>query len=349
MDPELVETLERELLRRTLDRLSAAENNQLNRLSVYRQPFKRQATELLFADNNARKKKASALRRKLIHAFLLEQYKGKFDLHPLMRAIGRQRLRANTSRHQQAHATAARYYARQFEEQKQNTKLIALGDAYVEAKYHYLLADDIEGLRQVAWGYEKQIRGSITQVSPVPKDPAILDERIAILSALLAGEDATPTEVGGSKGLDYHLARCLHARKRLGDLERAIAHGQNALSEHVDVQFWEFQARLLVQAKREEEAIELLQECVRRVPPERGLFSPYKRCAELMTKAGRIDDAITLLQEGIPRIPPEHNSFALYTSCAELMTKAGRIDDAITLLQEGIPRIPTRNNGYLLE
>ena len=51
-----------------------------------------------------------------------------------------------------------------------------------------------------------------------PSGPQELDERIAVLSALLDEE--------GAKGLEYHLARCLNVRGQASDNERALVHAR---------------------------------------------------------------------------------------------------------------------------
>ena len=332
---ELVGSLERELLERTLNQLSDDYNRNLDRLAVYRKAFNRSAVEALFSDKSAE----ARFRRDIIDRFLMEQHRGWFNLHPIVREIGLQKLRQTSAELKHAHAVASQYYTRHFTA-KQVVGWGRLGGHFVEARYHLVNADQEDELGEIVARFESHIRATISLTSPVPKDSEELDERIAVLSALL--------ETPGAKGLEYHLARLFQARGRRNDLDRAIKHARRAVGPQAPADTWVLCANLLTQAGRVDEAIDLLKEGIQKIPADKSLFSLYQSCGELLTQAGRVDGAIDLLKEGIQKIPADKSLFSLYQSCGELLTQAGRVDGAIDLLKKGIQRIPADKGLFSL-
>ena len=99
-------------------------------------------------------------------------------------------------------------------------------------------------------------------------------------------------------------------------------------------------AELLGQAGKTDDAVALLKEGIKVIPADKSLSSLYQSAAELLGQAGKTDDAVALLKEGIKVIPADKNLFVLYKSAAELLGQAGKTDDAVALLKEGIKIIP---------
>jgi tetratricopeptide (TPR) repeat protein len=88
-----------------------------------------------------------------------------------------------------------------------------------------------------------------------------------------------------------------------------------------------------------DEAVALLKEGIKVIPPDKNLFSLYQSCAEILARAGKTDDAVSLLREGI-KVPGITSLFSLYQISADLLAKVGKTDEAVALLKEGIKVIP---------
>lgn len=157
VSPELVEDLEGHLLKKTLSQLPVNYLLALCRLSVLRKPFKRQAVERLFDD----KLTYVHFKGEMIDRFLMEQHKGWFNLHPIVREIGLQKLAQSPSDIQQAHSIIAPYYTRHFEA-KQIVGWGALGGHFVEARYHLTKVGKLEDLRDIASRFQSYIFSIIT-------------------------------------------------------------------------------------------------------------------------------------------------------------------------------------------
>ncbi|MGB0561969.1 MAG: AAA family ATPase [Spirulinaceae cyanobacterium] len=332
---ELVEELEGELLERTLSQLSETYNQNLNQLSVHRKPFQKEAIEIVFSEKST----ASEFRRIVIDRFLMEQHKGWFNLHPIVREIGRRKLKQAPTERTQAHHLASRYFTRHFLA-KQMVGWGKLGGYFVEARYHLVNAGREEVLGEIATRFENYIRATIHLTSPVPKDGEELDERIAVLSALLAKP--------GAKGLEYHLARCLQSRNRRNDLERAIKHARRATGVNAPADSWLLCANLLAQSGKTKDAIKLLKKGITQIPAENGSVQLYQSAGELLAQSGKTDEAIALLKKGIDNVPIS-SVFSLYQSAGELLAQSGQTDEAIALLKQGIDNVPASNVSLLYQ
>ena len=168
--------------------------------------------------------------------------------------------------------------------------------------------------------------------SPIPENAHELDERIAVLSALLT----TP----GPRSLEYHLARLFQARNQRNDLQRGLQHARRAKSRSDFVPAWLLCSELLVQMQRPEEAISVLKQGIDRIPPDKSLGSLYDSLARLLAELERYDEAISVLKQGMARIPPGKNLVDLYNRCAKILSQEGRYQEAISTLEQGIDRIP---------
>lgn len=172
----------------------------------------------------------------------------------------------------------------------------------------------------------------LSESSPIPRNVEELDERIAVLSALL--------ETPGPKRLEYHLARLLQARNQRNDLSRALHHANRAKSNSDFVPSWLVCSELLSQMERHNEAIAVLRQGIDHVPPNKALVALYDRCARLLAQINRQEEAITLLKHGVDRISPDLALANLYDNLGRLLAQMKRYDEAIIILKQGIHRIP---------
>ena len=271
---ELLEDLERGLLEQTLGQLSEAHLRDLHRLAVHRKPFKKQAIELLFPN----KKNMALFKREAIDRFLMELRGKWFHLHPILRQIGLQKLEKEDD-FQPAHDIAAGYYTRHFEA-KQIVGWGKLGGHFVEARYHLVKAGKADELQNIARPFQNYIFSQLSGVSPVPKDPEELDERIAVLSAFLEDPEMRKLDYHRSKGLHYHLARLFQTRNQRNDLGRGLYHAKIARSD-TQKDPWLLCSDLLTQMERYEEAIALLEQGIKRVN-DVNLYSLYVKFSKLL-------------------------------------------------------------------
>jgi hypothetical protein len=65
-----------------------------------------------------------------------------------------------------------------------------------------------------------------------------------------------------------------------------------------------------------------------------------------LAKVGKTDEAVALLKEGIKVIPPDKNLFSLYQTLGEVQCRAGDVQEAIAAQREGFQRISSQFNGY---
>ena len=370
---DFLKALERDLLERTMRHLEVVHQRQLWRLAVHRRSFKRQAVERICGS----KDEATELRSSLVTRFLLNFYKGSLALNPIVREISLAHLRDELSEFRQAHSGAADYHMRHFKAKQMVGSQSKLGESFAELRYHLVQAGRESELSVIGQRFTDHLKREIKSVSPVPTDREELDERIGVLSVLLG--------TGGAKGLEYHLARCLQARGKPGDIQRAVTHAERALGLGAPEAAWyllanlkrhaegadaavavirrglrtlsvldvaaplyQLGAEILTSAGKSDEAVALLKEGIKVIPPDKSLFSLYQIRADLLAQAGKSDEAVALLKEGIKVIPPDKNLFSLYQICADLLAQAGKSDEAVALLKEGIKVIPPDKNLFSL-
>lgn len=295
--PELVQKFEERLLLQILDRLDEPLKEYLFDLCVLRKPFQQKAIEILVGE----KEPADHFKKRTTDLFLMEQYRGWFTINPIVREVGLNKLYGQPTDLQKAHAVLARYYTRHFHGKRIVGSAGKLGAAFTEARFHLTQADREKGLSDVVYHFQDFIKSTISSFSPVPKDRHALNERIAVLSALL-------TEPG-PKGLEYHLGRLYQVRMEPGDLDRGIIHARRALNKNSE-HSWILAADLQEEAGQSEEAIDLLREGIGQVS-SRNLVSLYQSCGELLSRVGRLEEALELLREGIERVPARHSGYRI--------------------------------------
>lgn len=324
---ELLRSLERNLLEKNLERLAAEVTTLLYQLAVYRRAFKREAMQLMAAGAQD----FEAMKSELVSRFFMEQHRGWFSLHEIVREIALERLKQDSTVFRQAHARAGEYFARPFKAKQMVGG--ELGAQFVEARYHLVQAQREQDLNVIASRFGNYLKETYSEVTPITRQQNELDERIAVLSALLV----TP----GPKSLEYYLARLLKHRGNPADIRRALEHARVATdSRSAGAHRWVLRIQLEEQVNGIAEAINVARQGIAKVPRDQSLFSLYQICAELLAKAGRDEEAIALLKDGITKIPPDKSLFALYEIQAKVLSKSGKPDDAIAALREGMRAIP---------
>ena len=368
VSPDLLKEFETKVLARATDRLDADASRFLQRLAVLRRAVNNQGLEALCPERGAMK----SLRDELLSRYILIHTTGFYDLHPVVHETLKVRMSGAEAR--QAHLAAGRYHAAPFRARQTLGSPSNLGGRFIEARYHFTMAESEQDLSEITIQFEAHFRATYTETSKVPTDARELDERIALLTALL--------QARGAKGLEYFLARCFVARNHAGDRERALPHARratgpqapehawllrirleeefSALREVVNIareaidyyplspRLYQAAAELLGRSGKADDAVALLREGIKVVPPAQNLFSLYQAAAEMLGRSGKADDAVALLREGIKVVPPAQNLFSLYQAAAEMLDRSGKVDDAIALLREGIKVIPAAYSVFSL-
>ncbi|MBV2150431.1 glycosyltransferase family 4 protein [Sphingobium sp. AS12] len=238
-----------------------------------------------------------------------------------------------------AHQIAGDYFARAFRAQQLTGKAEALGARFVEARYHFTQAESEKDLREIAVRLEHHLRNRFSFTSPIPKAPEELEERIALLSALLKDR--------GPHAMEYHLARCLLLRGRESDTCLALPHIRRSSGPRAPAPAWVLRIQVEATLFGSDEAVKAAREGIKVVPPTQNLFSLYQAAAEILARDGKSDEAVTLLREGIGT-PNIGSLSSLYQAAAEILARDGKSDEAVTLLREGIDRVRGGGNGYKL-
>lgn len=330
---DFLHKLEKDLLERSVSRLSPEHFKRLLLLSVHRKNFEQAVFQLLC---DGKREESRQLSRALISHFLLKQVAGWYSIQPVVREIGLAHLREHEPDFKQAHARAAEYYVRPLKSRDASGFNSRLVNSFAEARYHLYQAGRIDELRQLLVQMMDVALAEMKSTSPVPSHPDFLNERIGILAILL--ENKAPG------GLHYYMARCLRARKEAGDIESAIDHARKAIGRRAPADSWVLLAQLLEQSNDKNGAVDTIYEALDTVPTQDKRFALYHYGATLLVSAGKTPDALILLQEGILNVPIEKSLYSLYLKAAELYVDQYKPDMAIGLLQEGIIRIPVKHS-----
>ena len=331
---EFLDALERDLLERTLKHLDMAHQKKLWRLAVHRRSFKREALEKICRS----KDEAGNLRTILVTRYLINFRSGALSLNPIVREISLGHLKKEPTECKQAHSGAADYHLRHFKAKQIVGSQTRLGESFAELRYHLVQAGRGAEIRDIGHRFTDHLKQEIKSVSPVPKDPEELDERIGVLSVLLEG--------GGAKGLEYHLARCLQTRGKPGDIEQAVIHADRATGVGAPEASWTLLAKLKHQADGVDAAMRTIRSGLQTMADPDVASPLYQLGAEILSGAGKTDEAVALLKDGIKVIPADKNLFSLYQSLGEAFCRAGKPGEAIAAQIEGMERIPARFNGW---
>jgi hypothetical protein len=337
---EFLNKLELDLLEHTLAHQDPLVHQRLLRLSVHRKSFEKAALELVCGGTRKEWREFGDI---LLTRFLLNRHSGWHSLNPIVREIALAKLKDQPAECLQAHERAADYHWRHFKARDITAGPSKLGASFAELRYHLTQSGRQADLREVALRFTDLLKRDIQSVSPVPVDPEELDERIAVLSALL--------ETQGADSLEYHLARCLNDRNRPGDWKRALIHLKRITRVGAPAVNWFLRAELEATVEGLDAALRTIYEAIHKLQPDSGVVEIYGLGANLLAQVGKIEGeggAVALLKEGIKIIPPDKGLFSLYQMLGHIRCRAGHVQEAITSLREGLSRIPSQLNGYKL-
>jgi len=333
---DFLNALERDLLARTMRHLDEQHRLKLWQLAVHRRSFKREAIEQFCST----KEELSELRGIFVTRFLLNFHGGVHALHPIVREISLAHLRDDPAHFKRAHSAASDYHSRHFKSKKIVADHGRLGESFAELRYHLVQAGRPEELRQIGERFTQHLRHEIKPGTPVPVDPAELDERIGVLTVLVGR--------GGLQGLEYHLARCLEARGKSGDLDQALIFAKRAIGPGVPVAHWLSAARITRRIAGVDAALEILGRGRKSVSVENDQYSIFLCGGEFLCGAGRIAEAMNLIEIGIGIVTPERGLHTLYGLLGEYHCRLGQPHEAIAKIREGIMRVPEQYGRHKL-
>lgn len=334
VSPSLLQAFERTVLQRAAERLEPEARFFLQRLSVLRQPVDRRGLESLAPDRET----MPELRDELADRFLINLRSGWCELHPVLRDTLRSQMTDRERR--RAHAAAGAYYAAPFRARQLAGEADRLGAAFIEARYHFTMAESEADLVEIAGRFEASFLRRFHTTSPVPADVEERDEQIALLSALL--------QARGAKALEHYLARCLIARGRPGDLQRALPHVRRATGPQSPATSWVLRIEVERELAGVTAAMKVAHEGMALVPAERGQHLVCDAGARTLAMDGQIENAVALLKRGIAVTPPTRGLSTLYHTGGEILHDAKRPREAIALLMEGTEAVPIEHDAASL-
>ena len=266
VSPRLLRDFETRVLTRAIAQLDHKSELFLRRLATFRKPVPKEA----LATVATAEIDMETSRDELLARYVMEFRSGFYRVHPIVRDTLLLKFSAEQKRN--AHRMAGGYFAKAFRAKRMVGPAVALGARFVEARYHFTLAESEEDLRDIASRFEQHLRFQFSFVTPIPTDPQERDERIAILSALLKER--------GPKGLEYHLARCLLSRGRPEDPRLALPHLRRSTGPKSPATAWVLRIQVEAALLGAEGAAKVAREGIKAVPPTQNLFSLYQAAAE---------------------------------------------------------------------
>lgn len=254
---------------------------------------------------------------------------GQVRLHPLVSSLIQEWLPPAALR--VAHESAAELYRRLADHNPHR----ACG-LMVEARHHLIAAGREQELRTVLRPLLPHLTHLYARFQDpqilIPEESAVLDERIAVLAAII--------DSSGTPGLHGCLARWLTRRDRPGDRERALAHARIATGPSAPASAWATRVLLEGLDRGPEAARQTAMEGARWVSPTRNQFALQASRAEVLIRLGQTDAALAILREGLARAPRDKGLTPKYRLASHLLSQVGALEDALCLLREGLQVVP---------
>lgn len=333
---ELLEEFERTILTKAQERLSETERSILNYCSLFRRSFSRSFFK--FLDNREIVLDGENLKRGLLERYILDEYRGNYSIHPIVRASQIASLKIDLAAWQAAHSLSSDFLLDSYRNTISDGAL-KLASSYAELRHHLLEANRLFELFSISERFSILLSKSITKPmqSQIPKNKVTLAERIALISCL--AEDKR------SNGMNYHLALCLRARNNEGDLEKALSHIRKAESKNIYYASWLLRLELEYGFNGIDAVDEVLIRFRRVSGDRKKAASVYGKAADLAEEAKRLDKAEAYFREGIEFIPDEC-LVEIVPAYTRLLRKLDKDTAALTLLLEcldrpGITRVST--------
>jgi glycosyltransferase involved in cell wall biosynthesis len=290
VEPRLTEGIERDLLAKATEGLSARAALLQRDLCVLRDPEQWDVVEAIgVALGDVR-----ALARELRERYLLNVHANRYHLHPIVREVEGPRLRGDGAAWRDAHRRAGTWYARPL----RATDRHILDDAQLAlrlagARYHLVEARATDELREVTRAVKSYVDRKYGWGSRRPADGAERDAQISLLETYL--------EEPGPAAVEYTYSKLLKARGAPGDVEKALPHAQSGTAHQDHSQPWVLWIKIVREVEGLDAALAAATTAAQRVEPSRGLYSIYQLLGAVLVQLGRAEDAVQALLDGAAR------------------------------------------------
>jgi hypothetical protein len=342
VSPQLIQRLETYFLTRTLDQLSGNSLLLLELLSVYRKPFRKDAIVRLgrvVAD-------VAEARDALQSRYLLEFHTGFYNLHPIIRRLARVKLSQDPRREHNAHQAAADHFVRRVRGGTHSVSLAAVGESFVEARYHLLTTGDAAQFEALASDHRKELSQNYRTVNSMPKSAATRRQLLATIQAALSHDDR------GYGPLRIIMARLLLERGGPEDARVALRQLTLASRESRDIYCWNTRLDLSIALEGYATGRAVAEQASDAVHESERWQVYYRYATHLLSADQPSQDAQALawLDRWLEGVPLKDRRL-LYTLSSFTLCRNRRRNEAITLLLAGYERIGTSdsNSWRLLE
>ncbi|MEV0174791.1 caspase family protein [Streptomyces sp. NPDC050803] len=302
-DLQLVDLVEKELVTKATERLTAEAAGALRQLSVLTDWAGQDLVEAMTGHLGH----FPAARKQLQERFLLQvrsvsnetthARSTRYQVHPAVREIVCVRMRHDAKSWSAAHRRAGLWHARPlFARDPSRAGELRLALALSAARLHFVegqLPGELARAVQALGRYMEREFGKERLKLPPPSSPAEVTARIQLLDAYHT-EDGTPFT-------HHHLARLLRHRAEPGDLERALEHARPATRGQSDVYPWSLLLKLLRDVRGPEAAVQAGWDAIEHIKDGRA-FVVYDEIAKCQIRLGRAADALETLREGCARV-----------------------------------------------
>jgi glycosyltransferase involved in cell wall biosynthesis len=284
-DPRFTEDMERTLLSKAKEGLSASANALLRDLCVLPD---RAIGELVQA-MGSHLGDVRVLTRELRERYLLEIRSSHFQVHPVVREVDGPRLRLNAQSWRAAHRRAGEWYAKPLlaaDRPEDATLALRLAGA----RYHLTEAQAPELLREAVRAVGGYIGRKFDWSTPRPASAAERDARIALLDVYL--------EEHGPAATEYQLAKLLKERAAPGDLEKALPHAERGTAGQDFSVPWVLWVQIVREVQGLETAVVAARKAAEHVAPAKNLYAVYQLLGACLDHLGRTEEAVEALLEG---------------------------------------------------
>jgi glycosyltransferase involved in cell wall biosynthesis len=287
---ELANDIERSLLVKARAGLSNAANELMRELTILTEPAPMELIEAVGRDLG----EVGPLLRELQERFLVEQWGGLRQVHPVVSEVERPRLLRDGKLYRSANLNAGRWYASRLATagpsvgQESSLALNLAG-----AHYHLMAAGahaDLQATLDLIRPYIERRFNWVTRPEP---SAAERDAQISLLEIFL--------EKPGAAGVESHLARLLKLRGGGNDLSRALSHAERGTVGQDSAAPWVLRLQLEYLVHGPEAAAALGRQAAEEVDPAKNLPSVYQFAAAALNHAGHDDEAVALSFEGAER------------------------------------------------
>jgi hypothetical protein len=343
VSPQLIQKLETYFLSRTLDQLDSNALLLLEALSVYRKPFRADAIDRL---SRIVSDPASA-REALSSRYLLEMHGAYLSLHPIIRRLARVRLSQNPRREHNAHTAASDHFVRRLRPTSSTPiNLATAGEAFVEARYHLLVAGRQSEFEKIASDHRRQLLSHYRLTTTPPSSATARRQLLVTLLAALSAGDS------GFAPLRILLARLLLERGQPDDDLQALRQLVQASRESKDVWCWRTRIDLTVKLEGLPAGKGVSVQALSKLHASNHWMPYYRYAASLIGENRQVSDAEALswLNESFDRVPA-NSLYGLYGLASFILCRRNRRTEALELLLTAVDKVGTNsgNSWRLLE